>query len=79
MKKNKLLAVLLSLTVVLATLPAATSTAEAEDNSNSIAVQAATGWQQKATRTVTSSNFPLKINNNEIVHINGCVFRKTDK
>ena len=73
MKKNKLLAVLLSLTVVLATLPAATSTAEAEDNSNSIAVQAATGWQPKATRTVTSSNFPLTINNNEIVQINGPV------
>ena len=73
MKKNKILAALLSLTVVLATLPAATSTAEAEDNSNSIAVQAATGWQPKATRTVTSSNFPLTINNNEIVQINGPV------
>ena len=73
MKKNKLLAALLSLTVVLATLPAATSTAVAEDNSDNIAVQAATGWQPKPTRTVTSSNFPLTINNNEIVQINGPV------
>ena len=71
MKKNKLLAALLSLTVVLATLPAATSTAEAEDNSNSIAVQATTGWQPKATRTVTSSNFPLTVSNGDVLQING--------
>ena len=73
MKKNKLLAALLSLTVVLATLPAATSTAEAEDNSNSIAVQAATGWQPKATRTVKSGNFPINITKDETVQINGPV------
>lgn len=73
MKKNKLLAVLLSLTVVLATLPAATSTAEAEDNSNSIAVQATTGWQPKATRTVKSGNFPINITKDETVQINGPV------
>ncbi len=73
MKKNKLLAALLSLTVVLATLPAATSTAEAEDNSNSIAVQATTGWQPKATRTVKSGNFPINITKDETVQINGPV------
>ena len=73
MKKNKLLAALLSLTVVLATLPAATSTAEAEDNSENIAVQAATGWQPKATRTVASKDFPITISNGETVQINGTV------
>ena len=74
MKKNKLLAALLSLTVVLATLPAATSTAEAEDNSENIAVQAATGWQPKATKTVTkSSEFPLTLSNGDVLQINGTI------
>ena len=41
MKHNKLFAVLLSLTVVLATLPVVTGTAEAEDKADNIAVQAA--------------------------------------
>ena len=73
MKHNKLFAVLLSLTVVLATLPVMTGTAEAEDKADNIAVQAATGWQPKATRTVTSSNFPLTVSNGETVQINGPV------
>ena len=73
MKHNKLFAVLLSLTVVLATLPVVTGTAEAEDKADNIAVQAATGWQPKPTRTVTSSNFPLTVSNGETVQINGTV------
>ncbi len=73
MKKNKLLAVLLSLTVVLATLPAATSTAEAEDNSNSIAVQATTGWQPKATKTVSSITSPLTISDGDVLQLNGTI------
>ena len=73
MKKNKLLAALLSLTVVLATLPAATSTAVAEDNSNSIAVQAATGWQPKPTKTVSSITSPLTISDGDVLQLNGTI------
>ncbi len=67
MKHKKLGCILLSAVLVFALMPGVPG------GSYENIAYAASGWQPKPTRTVTSSNFPVTISNGETVQINGPV------
>lgn len=75
MRRSRILALLLSFSMLLTMSPSAASYAVETGSTASgetVAMAASSGWQPKPTKTVSSAgSFPLKLNNGDVLQING--------